>query len=340
MILLALTAPYLAPMIVFLSLIHAPFVAPIQNANGIVPIARGESPCVEDVECWSGFYRALMDLDGAAVALSDLKARTLSREPAHEYCHEILHDIGARAYEEADSVAIAYQGGDPFCRAGFYHGVLEGAFVVEGDDLMNHLDELCRGVPGKERYSYQYFSCVHGIGHGLMAFLDGDLFGALDGCSRLQGEWESISCAGGVFMENAARDPGEFRDDDPLYPCTAVGERFVDACYQMQSSHILAMNGGDFAEAFDVCRVLAQPRRTICFESIGRDASGYSRGDSARAAQLCSSGADTYERDHCMIGAAVDFIQTQGADGARALCDRAEGSALCRSRVNEQLAFE
>ena len=340
MILLALTAPYLVPMIVFLSLVHPPFIAPVQNAGGVIAHARGESACADDVDCWRGFYRATIDLHGAAVALADLKARTLSREPAHEYCHELLHEIGARAYEESGSVAVAYQGGDPFCRAGYYHGVLEGAFAIDGADLMNHLDQLCRGVPGKERYSYQYFSCVHGIGHGLMAFLDGDLFRSLDGCARLQGEWESISCAGGVFMENAARDPGEFRDDDPLYPCTAVEDRFVDACYQMQSSHILATNGGDFAAVFDTCRAIPQPRRTICFESIGRDASGYSRGDDAKAAELCFFGADTNERDHCMIGAAVDFIQTQGADGARALCGAAEGSALCLSRVEEQLSFE
>jgi len=257
-----------------------------------------------------------------------------------DYCHELLHIIGESAYAQTGSVSRAYAGGDPFCRAGYYHGILEGAFGDDGEELLSRLDDLCAQVPGKEYYSYQYFSCVHGIGHGLMAYFDQDLFRSLFACSRLSGEWEAGSCAGGIFMQNAMNDPGEFREDDPFYPCTAVGDRFDDACYLMQTSHIIATNAGDFAATFALCGTLGPTHRVTCFESLGRDASGWARGDIDGAAAYCALGRETYERDHCMIGAAVDFIQSRGEEAARTLCGKAEGVGLCLGRLEAHLERE
>lgn len=338
--LLVLGMPYLIGALALFSLLHEPFSPPVPNGAVVAERASEGDPCGDDPNCWKGFYSGIIDLKGSGAALRDLKARTLAGEPVRDYCHELLHVIGVSAYAETGSVSRAYAGGDPFCRAGYYHGILEGAFGDDGAELLSRLDDLCAQVPGRTSYSYQYFSCVHGIGHGLMAYFDHDLFRSLDACAGLSGEWEIDSCAGGVFMQNAMNDPGEFRADDPFYPCTAVGERFDDACYLMQTSRILAINSGDFVAAFALCRALEPAHRTTCFESLGRDASGWARGDAAAATAYCAFGDDTFERDHCMIGAAIDFIQSRGAEEARALCARAEGSALCLERVGAHLERE
>jgi hypothetical protein len=337
---LVLGMPYLIGAIALISLVHEPFAPPVPNGAVAAERVSEGDPCGDDPECWSGFYTGVIDLKGSGAALKDLKARTLAGEPVRDYCHELLHDIGMGAYAETGSVSRAYAGGDPFCRAGYYHGILEGAFGDDGMQLLARLDELCAQVPGKSDYSYQYFSCVHGIGHGLMAYFNQDLFRSLDACAELTGEWEIGSCAGGVFMQNAMNDSGEFSEDDPFYPCSAVGERFDDACYLMQTSRILATNSGDFGATFALCRTLESAHRTTCFESLGRDASGWARGDVAAASSYCVLGGDTYERDHCTIGAAIDLIQSRGAEEARALCARAEGSALCLERVHAHLEHE
>src|SRR2546430_10040224 len=43
-------------------------------------------------------------------------------------------------------------------------------------NLLSDLDAVCAGVPGKERKSLDYFNCVHGLGHAVMAVRDDALF--------------------------------------------------------------------------------------------------------------------------------------------------------------------
>ncbi len=338
----ALAMPYLVGALALLSLLEQPFMGPVPS-EGIVATHYADSVACDTAECWIGFYRGIADVAGVSAALADLKART-DDGTAAPYCHELLHEIGERAFMETGDLSLAYSLGDPFCRAGFYHGVLEGAFGVDGASLMSHLDELCARVPGKERYSYQYFSCVHGIGHGLMAYENHDLFVSLDGCAKLAGAWEQTSCAGGVFMENVMAHTDEtpsryFRDDDLLYPCTVVPGTFKEQCYLMQTSHMLRELDGDFAATFALCRDAAAPFRPTCFESLGRDASGYSGGDISLAHGFCLYGTGTYEQEHCVIGAAIDVIQTSGAPQAYALCEKA-ASEMCRRRVAEHVAMQ
>ena len=46
------------------------------------------------------------------------------------------------------------------------------------------------------------FQCLHGLGHGLTANAEHDIFRALRLCDALEGDWDRGSCYSGVFMEN------------------------------------------------------------------------------------------------------------------------------------------
>jgi hypothetical protein len=287
-------------------------------------------PCEDSYECWSAYYARVIEEYGSRVALFDLKHRYSEDGTPHLFCHTFLHTIGEAAGREYASVAAAYTQGDPFCRSGYYHGVLEGVFGEEGgDQLLTNLDGLCAEIDGKDRYSYDYFACVHGIGHGLMAYFDHEMFASLEACDLLNGAWEQSSCHGGVFMENIMSDttenPSRFLSrDDPLYPCTAVGDQYRAQCYLMQTSHMLTIFDGDFKKVFSVCAGVEEKYRTSCYQSVGRDASGRSGGSTVEAFRMCWEGSASEARRECLIGAAVDFIQSIGPDGARELCGAAD----------------
>lgn len=285
----------------------------------------------ESSTCWMAYYRAFVKKYPAADALADLKKRYDAGESAATFCHPLLHVVGEAAGKEYGSVAVAYEHGDTFCRSGYYHGVLEGLFGEDGDALVTQLDTLCASVQGKERYSYNYFSCVHGIGHGLMAYFDHDLFESLAACDNLSGAWEQSSCHGGVFMENVISDtpeePSKFlKHDDPLYPCDAVPEKYRTQCYLMQTSHMLTLFNGDFEKTFAECRKTGAHQAT-CFQSLGRDASGWSYGEPESARALCMMGKTLDERSNCLIGAAADYLQSYGEEAARGLCAIGEEGA-------------
>lgn len=313
-----------------------------------VPGFDSAQPCIseDEAQCWRRFYDAIVARYGSVKALHDLAARYEEGGYPRYFCHALLHDIGAAAGREYGDVGAAYQHGLTFCRAGYYHGVLEGIFGEDvGGVFLNNLDSVCASMQGKERYSYNYFSCVHGIGHGLMAYFGHDVFDSLEGCRKLSGEWEQQSCWGGVFMENVISDSPEtpsryLSAQDLLYPCTEVPDAMKSQCYAMQSSHVLAQNGGDFSEAFVLCGSVESKHQTTCYESIGRDASGWSYGSASRVAELCRESLTREGSGACIRGAAIDFIQSVGFEEARALCVEAEvGEALCREVVEWHIGF-
>ncbi len=313
------------------------------------------TPCWDDqaaFSCWDSYYEKITALYGPRVALFDLKGRYEAVDAGGEdapqvnyprlYCHTLLHPIGEAAGAHYGSVAEAYKHGDPFCRSGYYHGVLEGIFGEEGDDaLLSNLDTICEGVPGRERYSYDYFACVHGVGHGLMSYFDHDLFESLKGCERLVGEWEQESCFGGVFMENIIADTPEERSrflkhDDLLYPCTVVAPHQQEQCYQMQTSHAIAELEGDFARVFQLCASVEERNRIFCYQSIGRDASGWAYGSVEEVLSFCSQGSSIAARTECLVGAAADFIQSNGLEEARMLCRAAPRESVGRCLENTE----
>lgn len=298
-------------------------------------------------KCVESFYTELIEEEGAIAALNDLTLRINESAPVRTFCHPLLHLIGSAASQEFDSIADAYLYGNSVCRSGYYHGVLEGVFGEEGADaLLSELDSLCTQIRGKNDYSYEYFSCVHGIGHGLMAYTNHDVFASLEGCDRLTGAWEQSSCHGGVFMENVISDtpemPSRFlKQDDVLYPCTAVADRYRSQCFLMQTSYVLAHNGGDFEHAFALCETVEMPHRLRCFESIGRDASGWTDSDSEAMGAHCMLTENRTAQEHCLIGAAVDTLQTRGADAAKHTCAISpEHAAACADALSMHLKVQ
>ena len=339
------------------------FIARLQGDERTVASLLRTDPCPSDaassLDCWDAYYQALLEQYGSHVALFELKGRYESGGPVKGdisngvnyprlFCHTLLHPIGEAAAKEYGSIASAYQNGDTFCRAGYYHGVLEGVFGEDdAEELLSKLDSICKEVEGKERYSYVYFSCVHGIGHGLMAFFYHDLFESLEACGRLSMEWEQSSCYGGVFMENVISDspdePSKYlKRDDPLYPCNAVEDKYRHQCYLMQTSHMLDLYDGGFDHVFDECSEIEEKYRITCYQSLGRDASGWSYGSPEDVLGYCAEARTQEQNIQCLIGAAVDFIQSVGAEAARDLCKRGdteEAQKLCSEAVEYQLSL-
>lgn len=335
--------------------------APAQLINRIDVAIRGPSvemvvselltqnPCpgesAADFSCWDTYYENVLQKHPAQVALFELKGRYDGGGYPRMFCHTLLHPIGKKAGREYGSVAEAYKHGDTFCRSGYYHGVLEGIFGEEkGEEILANLDTLCATVNGKEEYSYDYFACVHGIGHGLMAYFDHDLFKSLLGCDKLSGEWEQSSCYGGVFMENVisdtAEEPSKFlKRDDPLYPCNVVEEKHRTECYQMQTSHMLALFEGDFEKTFTTCERAEEGFRISCYQSAGRDAAGWSYGSPEMALYYCAKGKIREQRVECVVGAASDFIQSVGVESARYTCSIApeESRERCVKEIKWQI---
>jgi hypothetical protein len=268
----------------------------------------------EDLLCYDAFYTDFVLTNGITPALDDLKARYKSTDSVRGECHQITHTIGRAAALRSGGVGEAFSLGDPVCWSGYYHGVMEGILDKVGiEALPAELNGVCATIEGKEEFSFGYYNCVHGLGHGIMQLYENDVPESLSVCSTLDGEWEQSSCVGGVFMENIMVESrggiSEYlKADDPVYPCNAVAETHKRDCYMMQTSHMLAVFDNDFSKVFTTCDGVETAHRGTCYQSTGRDASGRTVSDVEETKAICMLGRDTFAQENCVAGAARDFV--------------------------------
>ncbi len=249
-------------------------------------------------------------------------------------CHQRAHMLGHMAYRRFGAVALATAGHE--CHSGSYHGATEAMFQERGTlNLEDDVASLC----GETTNRFFLHQCMHGIGHGLMAWTSYELHDALALCDRAGETMDQHSCYSGVFMENAVGGlqgsmghKTAYLSDDPHFPCNVVDERYMAPCYFYQTSHMVSIFRGDFSKVAAACAELEGFARRLCFESMGRDVGGRTRGDPDRSIALCSSAADPQDRRHCLDGAVQDYFwDASGAEPATEFCRLLDDDADKRS---------
>ncbi len=290
----------------------------------------------DEFKCWKKRYETIVTNDSPEAAFADMKQAYEQDNYVRRDCHQIAHVIGRSAAKRYENVVEAYNHGDNICWSGYYHGVMEGvAAKIGAVKFIEQVGTICNGAAEQERYSFYHYNCVHGLGHGLMLVKNNELFQALELCNRLSDTWEQDSCYGGVFMENVMseinpdHDTDYIKDDDPLYPCTAVEDRYKEQCYLMQTSHALNVLGQDYKKVFELCGTVGGSYVTTCYQSIGRDVSGSTTSNVDRTRELCLLGPNAEAQEYCFIGAVKDFISYYHSDQqGLELCQSLEDAAL------------
>jgi hypothetical protein len=309
----------------------ADFVADSSRSSGKVAPFKPDGKTVAGCErvgaaptCFRQAFANLAFRQGPQKALTLLGRDDLSVPAIHADCHQISHAVGHGGlahFKGNPAQALAH--GAMTCNSGYYHGVIERAFAgVPRERVTRIARGLCTGhaVTKEEFLLYQ---CVHGLGHGLMIYSGLDLPWSLKTCDRLQTDFDRVSCTGGVFMQNLMPGMGTtryLRKKDPIYPCNAVAKRHKVYCYLMVTSRILTLDGYDWRKTAAWCRRSEKGWVATCFQSFGRDASGFTQYQPRRTIDICLEGGE--DAGECLYGAARDYGNNYagGAQAAR-LCN-------------------
>jgi mono/diheme cytochrome c family protein len=283
--------------------------------------AQGEFHCYEQA------FANISFKDGPKKALDLFDEKIKTPGPIEADCHRIAHAIGAGALSHYDgNVGQAFVAGRPSCTSGYYHGILERAFLgIDQSQLGGAARKFCAD-PRIRKVEFIAYQCVHGLGHGLMIYTGYDLPLSLHTCDKLQNQWDATSCTGGVFMENYQSSYGVkstwLKKNDLLYPCDSVAEKYKFYCYDLVTARILPAVKWNWEKAAKVCRKSERNWVKICFQSFGRDASGFTRLDPARILDICSK-ADEMAKE-CIFAAAEDMTYTDVSPRrAKVLCNTA-----------------
>jgi plastocyanin len=238
-------------------------------------------------------------------------------------CHQRAHHTGHLSYTLYGFTAFSVVGHD--CQSGGFHGVTEMFIRDRGAaSLATDVDQVC----GSEPNAFHRHQCVHGVGHGVMAWTSYELIDALAICDELKDATARESCYSGVFMENVVGGlsggmghRSAFLSNDPHFPCNALDMKYVSGCYFYQTSRMVVLFKEDFKKVAHACNEAPAMARANCFQSMGRDIGGVSRGEPAKAIALCANATDGPDRRDCIEGAVQDwFWEPPGADSAIGFC--------------------
>jgi hypothetical protein len=299
-------------------------------AGNFEPDETQLADCSGDFGCLEQAFGNVAFRDGpeSAIRLFDERIRTDPNVESN--CHRIAHTIGSATLARFDgNVGRAFTAGSAICSSGYYHGLLERAFagISSDEELARSAGRICDEAE-ITRTTYFHYQCIHGLGHGLMITTAYDLPYSLSVCDRLATPWAQVSCTGGVFMENISSSYGFesrwLRDDDPVYPCNTVARPHKEYCYLMVTSRILELNNFDWSATAAECNRVEDRWVDVCFQSYGRDASGFSRQNVTRVLSLCRIAGRGQKE--CLYGAARDMANDYargGAQRAANLCSRA-----------------
>jgi len=280
-----------------------------------------------DTECYEQSFGNLVFNEGPKPALDRLQTMMTTNPTVASDCHRIAHRMGSAALKRfKDKVAEAFIAGSPVCWSGYYHGIVERAFLGQPDDKLAVVARQLCSDPQINVRRFLAYQCIHGLGHGLMIYTGYDLPGSLKTCDGLRTGFDRVSCSGGVFMENFTSSYGVkskyLRTSDPIYPCNAVAQRHKLYCYLLVTSNALRINGYDLKKTAAACMRSEKAWVSTCYESFGRDASGMAGTDAKQALATCRLA--TSHQSECLYGVSRD-ITSSDAGGARAgrFCARA-----------------
>ena len=297
-------------------------------AAGFKPDDTKISDCKqEDFHCYEQAFANISYNDGPKTALDQFDQDIKTPGPIERDCHRIAHAIGAGALSHYHgNIGQAFVAGRPSCTSGYYHGILERAFLgVPQGQLGTKAREFCAS-PEVRKTEFIAYQCVHGLGHGLMIYTGYDLPLSLHTCDKLANGWDATSCTGGVFMENYQSSYGVvsrwLKRKDLIYPCDSVAEKYKFYCYDLVTARILPKVNYNWKKAAAWCRKSEKNWVRICFQSMGRDASGYTRLDAPRILKICRV-AGKMARE-CIFAAAEDMTYTDVSPRrAKVLCTTA-----------------
>ncbi|HYE22298.1 MAG TPA: hypothetical protein VD998_01770 [Verrucomicrobiae bacterium] len=241
----------------------------------------------------SKYFSDLAEEQGGEYAYKSLaKAAALSYIPQNIDLHLLGHVVGDVLYKQEGIDGIKVCTND--LRNACSHSIVVGALLEFGESSLGEIVDTCKLAPGG---SGAYTMCIHGLGHGVLAYTEYDMKKAIDFCGKIMPpsfDRVYVECAGGIAMEmmSGINDPeawrkqsvNYFKKDDPLAPCNMdfMPKEAQPICYNFLTPHLIEASGGNFGSptpedykaAFKLCDTIPKNQdanRNSCFGGLGKE---------------------------------------------------------------------
>ena len=175
------------------ALVAAAIAVPVVMASGGTsgPCAGGQA---DDYTCWQDYFTGIVDKQGGEAALGEINAYRAVNSYVLANCHTLVHAIGR--------AALVHYGIDQRRRRSRRLHLLVRLLPrhvravheeVHDEELFSVIPTICKRQPN-DPYAFDYYNCLHGIGHGVAIRFGNDPFPALPYCDVFGEDWERTNC--------------------------------------------------------------------------------------------------------------------------------------------------
>jgi len=266
----------------------------------------GLLPFGHDYLCFARNLDDIYKREGAGAAFAYLNAITndLNYGASHLLAHQLGHSVWSDAEDLHAALAqIPYYEYSPteiFRYGGVVHGIFHSYFLFNTtDDVHQLIAESCASLASKQMQAL-LADCVHGIGHGLMAYTNNDLPQTLSLCEE---SLQPINCYQGAFMEHGLLYIPGYADETRLQELGEVCDKLTltqrEACAQYAGweaivRDLVQKRSSQTATALHACDAYSDELRHGCIFIAARDLfSIVYKGDKDAMARACAELNDT-----------------------------------------------
>ncbi len=296
----------------------------IKTNNQIVNEILAE--CGNEQHCIVKAFQKLAQSESPKIIMATVNDLLSSYQERGLNCHQQAHHIGEFLYGYFGDLSQVLSYVDRRCGGALYHGIL-GEYL-ESNVLLNDLTlkdiEISKICSEFEDPSYGILQeCAHGLGHGLAKAYDYDFVSAVKKCDQLEAGVRT-NCYYGVSMENVDEytrtEGGDFDENDILYPCNNLEEKYASGCYYHHAYYIVMQKNFSVFESFDVCdKIESENSKNSCYSGIFRTFIPSSYGNMNNMVSMCQKAPQDYQKD--CIQVMVDYLLDQkSADKALEFC--------------------
>jgi plastocyanin len=284
------------------------FKKPVSEAKAVDATVLSEFKALNERDKYA-WLEALSKRDGPASAWQYVLAAYTTPEGVVGSAHDMAHLVGQLLFKEAGLNGLSVC--TPVFAFGCYHGLMEVAFHgKDAEDYTKSLfdAQMACGALGDENHP-PYWSCIHGMGHGVVTYREHDVAQALKDCDVLE-EAVRTYCYDGVFMElSISAVPSFYKKDDPLYPCNAIEEKYQFTCARSQPNVMRSKFNLDTGEIARVCEQSGSNAIFYhCIESLGFYMGQTSGNDANKIVRGCGEIESPSGKNQCLAAAAGELV--------------------------------
>jgi len=242
-------------------------------------------------------------------------------------CHHLGHKLGQFLYGYTGDLLQALSLTDRTCGGSIYHGIMQEYFktnLLSDNGTSSYIvaSKACDELVDVS-HSQIRSECAHGIGHGLVIAYNYDALTAVTRCDEFEDGFAQRSCVEGVFMENSlgySSNVGTFDENDLLFPCNVLDEKYAGACYHYHSIYLLKKVNQSDKDPFEQCEKNENEMHVKnCYYGIGLMKAFNSDYDFDKILSFCQNGNLNYQT-YCFAGALYNTSDQMGISRGFELC--------------------